>query len=79
MVTLGSIENDIIPLIAIGGTMLMLIVGIVGGVIKSVFKTRSREQSRREIAAYVAEGSMSAEEGERLMRAGPANKDHGCC
>ena len=34
----------------------------------------ARERSRREIAAYVAEGSMSAEEGERLLRqAGRSN------
>lgn len=46
------------------------ITGIVGGCIKSVVKSTSRERSRREIAAYIAEGSMSPEQGERLMKAG---------
>lgn len=32
-------------------------------------RSRNQDQLRREIAAYVAEGSMTAEEGERLMRA----------
>ena len=32
-------------------------------------KSRNRDQLQREIAAYVAEGSMTADEGERLIRA----------
>ncbi|MEM1166765.1 MAG: hypothetical protein AAGI30_10805 [Planctomycetota bacterium] len=32
-------------------------------------QTRQRERTKREISAYVAEGSISAEEGERLIRA----------
>ena len=34
-----------------------------------VFTTQSRERSRREIAAYIAEGSLTPEQGERLMKA----------
>ncbi|MEM7228834.1 MAG: hypothetical protein AAF432_08470 [Planctomycetota bacterium] len=34
-----------------------------------VFQTISRERSRREIAAYVAEGLMTPEQGERLVNA----------
>jgi hypothetical protein len=34
-----------------------------------IVTTASRERSRREIAAYIAEGSMSPEQGERLVRA----------
>jgi uncharacterized protein YqhQ len=37
--------------------------------VTSVFKAQAREKSRREIAAYIAEGSMTPEQGERLMRA----------
>lgn len=43
--------------------------GIIGGTICSMFNTRCKERSRREIAAYIAEGSMTAEQGERLMKA----------
>lgn len=37
-------------------------------------RTHIRERTRREVAAYVAEGSMTPEQGERLLRAG-AEKD----
>ena len=47
------------------------IVAIVSNAIQSVIRTSKREASRREIAAYIAEGSMTPEQGERLMRSGP--------
>jgi hypothetical protein len=33
-------------------------------------RTTQREKTRREIAAYIAEGTMTPESGERLMAAG---------
>lgn len=36
----------------------------------SVLTNRQRERSRREIAAYVAEGSMTPDDAERLLSAG---------
>lgn len=38
-------------------------------------RTREREQSRREIAAYVAEGSITPDDAVRLMAAGASLKD----
>ena len=35
----------------------------------TVWMTTSRERTRREIAAYVAEGSITPDQGERLMKA----------
>ena len=59
------------------GANLMWVVGggiavtaIVAGAIKSVVTSNARERSRREIAAYIAEGSMTPEQGEKLMKAG---------
>lgn len=46
------------------------IVAILAGAGRSVLVARSRERSRREIAAYIAEGSISPDQGERLMSAG---------
>ena len=43
---------------------------IISGCIKSIVKSSGRERSRREIAAYIAEGSMTPEQGEKLMNAG---------
>jgi hypothetical protein len=51
------------------GCFIAMLAILVGG-IRSTIRTRQREQSRREIAAYIAEGSMTAAEGERLMAAG---------
>ena len=60
----------LIPIIAIVGGVLM---GIIKALSRDAAKkqaVREREQSRREIAAYVAEGSMTPEEGERLLNGG---------
>lgn len=42
-----------------------------------VITNASRERSRREIAAYIAEGSITPEQGERLMRA-DINRGRNC-
>jgi len=47
--------------------ILIVLINVMAGVIKSI----SRERSRREIAAYIAEGSISAKDGERLLKADP--------
>ena len=71
MLTLAmDIDGDFIPVLAISGGLVVAILSIFGGIVRSVVRTRSREQSRREIAAYIAEKSMTPEEGERLMAAG---------
>ena len=50
------------------------IVGFLGmlGILHAMSKSKEREQTRREVAAYVAEGSMTPEQGERLLSAGSA-------
>ena len=52
----------------IGGAI--AVVAIVFSAIKGIVTSGSRERSRREIAAYIAEGSMTPEQGEKLMKAG---------
>lgn len=58
---------------AVGGTI--AVVAILSSAIVRVIKTNARERSRREIAAYIAEGTMTPEQGERLLRADPIEKD----
>ncbi len=53
----------------------IVVSAIVFGALKDVLKTRAKEESRREIAAYIAEGSMTPEQGERLMRAGASSDE----
>ena len=66
--TLAGGFGDDVGFWVIGGVI--AIVAIVCGSACSMHKTRARERSRSEIAAYIAEGSMTPEEGERLMKAG---------
>ncbi len=55
---------------------LFLVIGAVGAslwgllyTLMQFYRIRQREQTRREIAAYVAEGSITPSDGEKLMRA----------
>lgn len=66
-------NGDLIPIIAIAGGCVVAVVGIVFSAVTGWAKSRDRERSRREVAAYIAEGSISPEDGERILRAGPKN------
>lgn len=78
MLTLASID-EVIPIIGVSGGILITIIAIMFTNIRAVLKTRSIEQSRRELAAYVAEGSMTSDEAERLLKAGPSTSRQGGC
>lgn len=77
---LAAIEvsgGELIPLVAIGGSMLCGIVGSIMWAIVATTRAKEIERTRREIAAYVSEGSISPEEGERLIRTSPPKKSCG--
>lgn len=73
--------NDILNNITTGQDAVPIIMFIVGGVIaiiaiiftsiKRISISGEREKSRREIAAYVAEGSMTPEDAEKILKASP--------
>ena len=48
----------------------VMLVWLVMWSISNMYRTYEREKTRRDIAAYIAEGSMTPEHGEKLMRAG---------
>ncbi len=76
---LGEINPDDMPeMILFGGGILVAIVAIVAGSVRSVSRTRAREHTRREVAAYVAEGSMTPADAERILKADPPDAG-GCC
>lgn len=66
---LASIDGEWIPIIGIVGGLAIAAIAIIAGTLKSASDRKQTEQTKREIAAYVAEGSMTPEEGERLLRA----------
>ncbi len=61
----------------VGGAIAIvaIVFGTVAGAVSSVSKSRERERSRREIAAYVAEGSIDPDKAAELMRAAPPGED----
>lgn len=71
LLTLADSDKEIV---LIGGIVIAL-VAIIFSFVRSMVIGTTREQSRREIAAYVAEGSMTADEGERLIRAGEKTEE----
>ena len=63
-------SSDIVPVVAISIGGGIALIAIVFGTISKIARKEQIERSRREIAAYVAEGSMTPAEGERLLNAG---------
>lgn len=63
-------EKVILVMVSVAAVVVVVLATIAGGVIRSVLKTREKERSRREVAAYVAEGSMTSDEGAKLLDAG---------
>lgn len=63
-------EIMLVIIVGVVGVVVITLASIAGGVAQSVLKTREKEKTRRDIAAYVAEGTMSPDEGVKLMDAG---------
>ncbi|NUQ68993.1 MAG: hypothetical protein HUU18_12050 [Phycisphaerales bacterium] len=59
-------EDILIPSIMMAGGVVIVLICSVSSMVRSV----ARERTRREIAAFIAEGSLTPEQGERLMQAG---------
>ncbi|MHC4219105.1 MAG: hypothetical protein ACYSU7_11690 [Planctomycetota bacterium] len=64
-----SVLDDHMYVVVITLICLAVLVNSFVRAFTSVITTQARERSRREIAAYIAEGSLSPEQGERLMKA----------
>ncbi len=62
-----------VPLFLIGGVI--AIVAIISCSVTKVTVSRSRERTRREIAAYVAEGTIDPDKGIEMMKAGAKEVD----
>jgi poly-D-alanine transfer protein DltD len=56
-------EDAFVPTLIATAIVLCVVVNAV----TSMFSSIARERTRREIAAYIAEGSMTPEQGERLL------------
>ncbi len=61
------------PVIALG--TMIAVVAILSGCTKSIVRSQGREKTRREIAAYVAEGSIDADKAIEMLKAGEKGAD----
>ena len=73
----SELDGAVIPLTAIVLGCLTGMVAIVGGIVSGVMKTRAREQTKRELAAYVAEGTIDPDKAVALLNAGGPQPDPG--
>lgn len=63
-------SNNFLPILIFVIMGILGLVAIVFGCTVTMVKGKAKEASRREIAAYVAEGSITPDDAERLMNAG---------
>jgi hypothetical protein len=64
-----AVSRDLPAVLAIGGGLTVALVSIVTCAIRGVVRTRAVEQTKRELAAYVADGTMKPEDAERILQA----------
>lgn len=69
---LAEVMDEAVPFAALGVGLLIAMTAIVSGTIRRAARARQYEQSRREIAAYVAEGSMSPDDARRILESDPS-------
>jgi hypothetical protein len=65
--------DNFIALVAITFGCSIGVVGIVAGTIGGILKTRAKEMTKRELAAYVAEGTLDPENAVAMLNAGMKN------
>jgi hypothetical protein len=74
-------NNQIIPVVAVGGGLVFVTIATVFSSLRSIAVHKAREQTKRELAAYVAEGTISADKAVEILNAGGKSKGPGgsCC
>ena len=66
---------NIIPIIAIVTGCSVGVIAIICGTISGVAKSRASEATKREIAAYVAEGSIDPDKAIAMLKAGSSSDE----
>lgn len=70
------VEQEEMFMISVIAIMVVLIVSIKA--FTRMISNLATERTRREIAAYIAEGSMTPEQGEKLLASGSKSGRGGC-
>ncbi len=63
-------SEDLVQLLVIAIIAVVIIIGMAAAALKAIFSTRAREQTKREMAAYVAEGSVMPDDAIRILNSG---------
>ena len=63
-------RGDFIAVLAITMGCATGMIAIIGGTLSSVIRSRAREHTKREIAAYVAEGTLDPDKAVAILPAG---------
>ena len=78
--------GTLIPLVAICVGGLIAVISIIAGSARSIAVRRAREDTKRELAAYVAEGTLDPDKAIAMLNAGEppgndmvAGKEKGSC
>lgn len=64
-------EGMIVTIVMAGVGGAIAIISIITSMVQSSLKTRQVEQTKRELAAYVAEGSMNADDAYKILSGAP--------
>ncbi len=63
-------EDNFLAIVAISMGCLTGMVAIIGCVVGGVMRTRAKEATKRELAAYVAEGTLAPDQAVAMINAG---------
>ncbi|NUQ68994.1 MAG: hypothetical protein HUU18_12055 [Phycisphaerales bacterium] len=77
----ADMNGSVVAVIAIGGAFTVAIVGTIASALQKSSQTRQREQTKREVAAYIAEGTMTPEQAAQILTADRKGDEakKGCC
>lgn len=71
--------GEVFPFFVVMGGLLVGLIIAVFAIIAGVLKTRAREETKREMAAYIAEGTMDKETAVALLQAETDAEVKGVC
>lgn len=80
MLTTIAVElsgGQVVGAISVVAVMLVPIIAIIASAAQTTVVNKEREQTRREIAAYVAEGTITPADAERILTAAPSRREKG--
>ena len=73
-------KDTLIPVIAIVGGLIVGALWIVMGTVQAMVVGTARERTKREMAAYVAEGTIDADKAVAMLNAGTKlDEGESCC